>query len=79
MGPAAQAATNSRARARDSRSISRISPTVRGEQTGIFDSVSYTIRYIDRKPIFPNKNASTAISSAAFNVHVADPPVSWHW
>jgi hypothetical protein len=52
---------------------------VGGEQTGIFDNVSETISYIDRKPIFPSKKASTAISSAAFNVHVADPPVSWHW
>ena len=34
---------------------------------------------IDGKGILPSRNALTAISSAAFNVQVAEPPVSWAW
>src|SRR5580693_7946613 len=67
-----------RAVARDSLSISRISATVRGCRFGTRLRVSSTTAAMPGNGISHFKKASTATSSAAFRVQVAEPPASWH-
>ena len=74
---AARCRTHSRAAARDSLSISSTSATLPGVRAGTRESVSATTSAIPVNGICSFKNASTAISSAAFKVQVEEFFASW--
>ena len=65
------------AASRDSRSASSTSAIERGVRHETRPSVSSTTSAMAGKEIRPSRNASTAISSAAFSVQVAEPPIRW--
>src|SRR5262249_2337389 len=75
----AREATSSRHTARDSLSISRIASIPFGWRTGVRARVSSTTSAMAGKLILPSRNDSTATSSAAFRVQLAEPPVSKAW